>query len=85
MAARAELNGDSLRVTKKSSNTRAASGRPGMAMTRTSTNRIRSQAIITPRRGYRSASQARVRPPMNVGTMLTANVTAASNDERVLS
>ena len=56
-----------------------------MAMTRTSAHRARSQAIITARRGYLSASQASVMPPTNVGTMLTTKVTAASRAERVRS
>ena len=85
IAARADENGASVSVTTKSSATLAASGMPGMAMTRTSTPRMTSQAIITPRRGYRSASQASVTPPMKVGTMLTTNVTAASSAERVRS
>ncbi len=46
---------------------------------------MRLHAIITARRGYRSASQASVMPPMKVGTMLAANVTAASSAERVRS
>ncbi len=78
MAARAEVNGAPTSVTTKSSATIAASGMPGMTMTRTRTHLARSHAIITPRRGYRSASQASVTPPMKVGTMLTTNVTAAS-------
>ncbi len=85
IAARAEENGASVSVTTKSSATMAASGMPGMAMTRTSTARTMSQAIITARRGYRSASQASVMPPMKVGTMLTTKVIAASSAERVRS
>ena len=54
-------------------------------MTRTSAHRMRSHAIITRRRGYLSASQARVTPPTNVGTMLATKVTAASRAERVRS
>jgi len=44
-----------------------------------------SHAIITARRGYLSASQASVTPPMKVGTMLTAKVTAARSADRVRS
>jgi len=72
-------------VTTKSSATIPASGVCGMAITTTSTARARSEAIITPRRGYLSASQARVTPPTKVGTMLTTKVIAASNAERVRS
>ena len=61
----------------------AASGTAGIAMTRTSPHRITSQAIITPRRGWRSASQDSVMPPMNVGTTLTTKVTAASRADWV--
>ena len=85
MAARAEVNGAPTSVTRKSSVTRPASGRPGMAMTRTSAHRARSQAIITARRGYLSASQASVTPPTKVGTMLATKVIAASRAERVRS
>ena len=56
-----------------------------MAMTRTSAHRARSQAIITARRGYLSASQASVTPPTKVGTMLATKVIAASRAERVRS
>ena len=79
------MNGAPASVTTKSSATIPASGTPGMAMTRTSAHRIRSQTIITLRRGYRSASQASVMPPTNVGTMLTTKVIAASSADRVRS
>ena len=39
----------------------------------------------TARRGYLSASQASVRPPTKVGTMLTTKVMAASKADLVLS
>ena len=58
---------------------------PGSAIISTSAHRITSQAIMTARRGYRSASQASVTPPTKVGTTLATNVTAASRAERVLS
>ncbi len=54
-------------------------------MTRTSAHRARSQMIITLRRGCRSATQASVMPPTNVGTTLTTKVIAASRAERVRS
>ena len=85
MAARAELNGAPTSVTRNSSVTSPPRGTPGMAMIRTSAHRTRSQAIITARRGYLSASQASVTPPMNVGTMLATKVIAASRAERVRS
>ena len=54
-------------------------------MNRTRTNLAKSHVIITARRGYRSASEASVTPPMNIGTMLTTNVIEASSAERVRS
>ncbi|HET9969459.1 MAG TPA: hypothetical protein VFQ68_14585 [Streptosporangiaceae bacterium] len=62
-----------------------ASGTPGPAMSRTSAHLMRSQMIITARRGCRSASQASVTPPMNIGITLTTKVTAASSADRVRS
>ncbi len=54
-------------------------------MTATSTTRVRSQAIMTRRRGNRSARPESVIPPMNAGTTLAAKVTAASSAEWVRS
>src|SRR4029077_8616630 len=48
---------------RNSSATSPGRGTPGMAMIRTTAHRMRSQVIMTPRRGYLSASQARVTPP----------------------
>ena len=58
---------------------------PGIAMISTSRQRIRSQAIMTWRRGSRSARPPIATPPMKVGTMLAANVTAASRADLVRS
>ena len=54
-------------------------------MTATSTTRARSHAIMTRRRGNRSARPERVIPPMKAGTTLAAKVIAASRDEWVRS
>jgi hypothetical protein len=85
MAARAAVNGAPTSATTASNATSSASGTPGSAMTSTSAQRNRSEAIITRRRGKRSARPASVTPPMNSGTTLTMNVTAASSAELVLS
>jgi len=85
MAARAAENGAPTSVTTNSRTTSEVSDSPGRVMTRTSAHRAMSQVIMTRRRGYRSASQASVTPPKNVGTMLTTNVIEASSAERVLS
>jgi hypothetical protein len=52
-------------------------------MTTTSPARLRSQPIITVRRGNRSARPDSVSPPTNRGTLLAAKVTAASSAEWV--
>ena len=60
---RAEVNGVLIMVTVNSSPTSTGSGTPGMAMISTSTIRDRSQAIMTSRRGSRSARPDRTSPP----------------------
>src|SRR5215467_11529081 len=70
-------------VTRNSSTMSAALGSPDTAMTATSATRIRSQAIMTRRRGSRSARPERAIPPTNDGTTLAAKVTAASRAEWV--
>ena len=67
MAARADSNGGVNIVVANSSATRARSGTPGMAMAATRTARTTSQATITVRRGYRSATSARNNPPITHG------------------
>jgi hypothetical protein len=62
-ADRAEVNGAPSSTVKKSSPHRPANGMLGMAISATSPARIRSQAIITRRRGNRSASPASSGPP----------------------
>jgi len=67
VAARAAVNGASSRLTAYSSATIAGSGMPGAAMTATSTPRAASQVTRTLRRGHRSATAARTRPPASHG------------------
>ena len=67
IAARADSNGGANMVTAKSSATRAAMGTPGTAIAATRTARTASQKIITERRGRRSATSARNRPPITHG------------------
>jgi hypothetical protein len=80
-AARAEVNGAPIVVTTAKMHTIRSSGIRGSAMITTSTARLTSQTIMTCLRGSRSASPDRVRPPTKAGTMLRANVIAASNAE----
>ena len=84
-AARAEMNGALIIVTRTSRPTRTAIGVPGSAIKPTSSALLRSQTIITRRRGHRSARPARVKPPTKAGTTLAANVIAASRLDRVCS
>lgn len=85
MAARAEVNGALPAVTTNSRMTSTASGMPGSAMTATSAARPRSEAIITARRGRRSASPDSTAPPMKTGITPITKVTAAKNADRVRS
>jgi len=57
--------------------------KPGTIIAITSAHRSRSQVIMTVRRGNRSARPPSVTPPMNSGTTLATNVTAASSAEAV--
>ena len=84
-AARAEENGAPTSVTANSRTTSRPTGTPRIAMTRTRTQRMRSQAIMTWRRGSRSARPLSITPPRKVGTMLAAKVTAASRADPVRS
>ena len=79
------MNGAPVKVARNSSATSTPTGIPGSAMTATISARIRSQAIITCRRGRRSAMPDRSSPPAKVGTMLAANAIAASREEPVWS
>ncbi len=71
MAARAESNGGANMKAVNNSTTRAATGTRGITMAATMaatrTARTASQAIITVRRGYRSAISARNSPPGTQG------------------
>jgi hypothetical protein len=77
------MNGAPIMVIRASRQIISQMGMPGQAMAATSTARLRSQTIITARRGSRSASPDRVTPPTDMGTMLAANVTALRKAECV--
>ena len=77
------MNGAPAMVTRNSSATSSTVGMPGSAITATSSARLRSQAIITCRRGRRSAMPDSSRPPRKLGTMLAANAIEASSADRV--
>ena len=68
MDALAESNGGANIVAANSSATRAPTGMCGTTMTATRMARDASQTTITDRRGYRSASSARNKPPITQGT-----------------
>ena len=68
MAARAASNGGANIVAAKSSATSTAMGTCGTAMAPTRTARTTSQTTITDRRGRRSATSARNKPPTTHGT-----------------
>ena len=63
----AESNGGANMVATNSSATSAPIGMCGSTMAATRTARTASQNTITERRGYRSASSARNRPPITQG------------------
>ena len=89
-ADRAALNGESIKVTTNSSATMihsavAALARLASAITPTRTIRARSQAIISRRRGRRSARPDSPRPPTTQGRNVTAKATADSSADRVRS
>ncbi len=78
IAERADLNGESSSVTTNSSATmiHSAAAEADFRLTRairqSSTIRATSQATITSRRGRRSASPDRARPPISHGRNVTA-------------
>ena len=67
MEALADSNGGANIVAANNSATSAPIGTCGSTMTATSTARIASQNTITERRGRRSATPARNRPPITHG------------------
>ncbi len=67
MEARDDSNGGANMVAANSSTTSAASGTCGSTMAPTRRARTASQVTITERRGYRSASPERNRPPITHG------------------
>ena len=83
MAARADSNGGANIVAANSSATSATSGTPGTAMAATRTVRTTSQTTITERRGRRSATPARNRPPITHGRYPAAYVIAVSSGDPV--
>ena len=85
MEARADSNGGANIVAANSSATRATSGARGTIIAATRTARTVSQQTITVRRGRRSASSARNKPPITHGRYPAAYAAAASSGERVRS
>jgi len=67
MEARADSNGGANIVVANNSATRACHGMRGITMTATRTIRTTSQTTMTERRGRRSATSARNKPPITQG------------------
>jgi hypothetical protein len=81
VADRAASNGGWSSVTAYSRTIIAASGTPGASIAATRTQRARSQATMTARRGSRSARPDRNIPPSRYGRNPDANVTEASSGD----
>ncbi len=83
MAARADSNGGANIVAANRSATRTPRGNTGITMIATRTARTTSQTTITERRGRRSATPARNRPPITHGRYPAAYTMAVSSGDLV--